>query len=281
MKSLLNQRYIFKISSKRLVDANWDLQISRNEALKRNELVALASSNTLRTIDLLNGVDYKEKEIRIKELKIKIKAMKKLPNTKANREKLIALQTEFNQLIFMEDYLCVVMEKKSDYDRALKGFKVNGVEYVRLLSTSAGVKKNVIVFTSKRLKEELYKNLNCERDTTKKFVPAKLEAYISLACSASLPVRSPKHVLVVHDVETTFKEDVILVNGLESRRPKVTIERDYETVLNACDGLGLISPELAMQWSEDVEEDYLPSGMCIRNAFCKGMVYTFDYKAFA
>ena len=281
MKSLLNQRYIFKISSKRLVDANWDLQISRNEALKRNELVALASSNTLRTIDLLNGVDYKEKEIRIKELKAKIKAMKKLPNTKANREKLIELQTEFNQLIFMEDYLCVVMEKKSDYDRALKGFKVNDVEYVRLLSTSAGVKKNVIVFTSKRLKEELYKNLNCERDTTKKFVPAKLEAYISLACSASLPVRSPKHVLVVHDVETTFKEDVILVNGLESRRPKVTIERDYETVLNACDGLGLISPELAMQWSEDVEEDYLPSGMCIRNAFCKGMVYTFDYKAFA
>ena len=72
MKSLLNQRYIFKISSKRLVDANWDLQISRNEALKRNELVALASSNTLRTIDLLNGVDYKEKEIRIKELKAKI-----------------------------------------------------------------------------------------------------------------------------------------------------------------------------------------------------------------
>ena len=156
MKSLLNQRYIFKISSKRLVDANWDLQISRNEALKRNELVALASSNTLRTIDLLNGVDYKEKEIRIKELKAKIKAMKKLPNTKANREKLIELQTEFNQLIFMEDYLCVVMEKKSDYDRALKGFKVNDVEYVRLLSTSAGVKKNVIVFTSKRLKEELY-----------------------------------------------------------------------------------------------------------------------------
>lgn len=281
MKSLLNQRYIFKISSKRLVDANWDLQISRNEALKRNELVALASSNTLRTIDLLNGVDYKEKEIRIKELKTKIKAMKKLPNTKANREKLIGLQTEFNQLIFMEDYLCVIMEKKSDYDRALKGFKVNGVEYVRLLSTSAGVKKNVIVFTSKRLKEELYKNLNCERDTTKKFVPAKLEAYISLSCSASLPVRSPKHVLVVHDVETTFRDDVILVNGLESKRPKVTIERDYETVLNACDGLGLIAPELAMQWSEDVEEDYLPSGMCIRNAFCKGMVYTFDFKAFA
>ena len=281
MKSLLNQRYIWKISSKRLVDANWDLHISRNEALANNELVALASSNVLRTIDKLNGIDYKEKENKIKELKQRINYLKTLKNTTANRKKLVDLQTEFNKLVFMEDYMCVIMEKNSDYDKAIKGFKVNGIEYTRLLSTSAGVKKNVIVFTSKRMKEQLYENLNCERDLTKKFVPAKLEAYISLACSASLPVRDPKHILVVHDVETKFKDDVILVNGLESKRPKVTVEKDYETILNACDGLGLISPELAQMWAEDVEEDYLPSGMCIRNAFCKGMVYTFDFKMFA
>lgn len=281
MKSLLNQRYIWKISSKRLVDANWDLHISRNEALANNELVALASSNVLRTIDKLNGIDYKEKENKIKELKQRINYLKTLKNTTANRKKLVDLQTEFNKLVFMEDYMCVIMEKNSDYDKAIKGFKVNGIEYIRLLSTSAGVKKNVIVFTSKRMKEQLYENLNCERDLTKKFVPAKLEAYISLACSASLPVRDPKHILVVHDVETKFKDDVILVNGLESKRPKVTVEKDYETILNACDGLGLISPELAQMWAEDVEEDYLPSGMCIRNAFCKGMVYTFDFKMFA
>lgn len=281
MKSLLNQRYIWKISSKRLVDANWDLHISRNEALANNELVALASSNVLRTIDKLNGIDYKDKENKIKELKQRINYLKTLKNTTANRKKLVDLQTEFNKLVFMEDYMCVIMEKNSDYDKAIKGFKVNGIEYTRLLSTSAGVKKNVIVFTSKRMKEQLYENLNCERDLTKKFVPAKLEAYISLACSASLPVRDPKHILVVHDVETKFKDDVILVNGLESKRPKVTVEKDYETILNACDGLGLISPELAQMWAEDVEEDYLPSGMCIRNAFCKGMVYTFDFKMFA
>ena len=281
MKSLLNNRYLFKIGSKRLAEANWDLQITRMEALQRNELVALASSTTLRMIDGINGVDYKEKEVRIKQLKKEIGDLKQLPNTKANRDKLIAKQTEFNKLIFMEDYLCVVMDKKSDYDRALKGFKVNGIEYVRLLSTSAGVKKNTIVFTSKRLHDDLYRQLNAERDPSKKFVPAKLEAYISLACSASIPVRDPQGILVIHDVETKFLDDVILVNGLESRRPKVTVEKDYETVLNACDGLGLMCPELAKKWAEDVQEDYLPAGVCLRNAFCKGMVFTFDFKAFA
>ena len=251
------------------------------EALENNELVALASSTTLRMIDGLNGIDYREKEIRIKQLKNEIRKLKQLPNTKANRDKLIAKQTEYNKLIFMEDYLCVVMDTKKDYDRALKGFKVNDIEYERLLSTSAGVKKSTIVFTSKRLKQQLTLQLNAERDLTKKFVPAKLEAYISLACSASIPVREPKGVLVVHDVETTFYDDVILVNGLESIRPKVTVEKDYKTVLNACDGLGLMSPELAKMWAEDVQEDYLPAGVCLRNAFCKGMVFTFDFKAFA
>ena len=281
MKSLFNNRYLYKIGSKRLAEANWDLTIERKEALENNELVALASSATLRMIDELNGIDYKEKEVRIKQLKKEIGDLKQKKGTKANRDKLIAKQTEFNKLIFMEDYLCVVMDKKSDYDRALKGFKVNGIEYVRLLSTSAGVKKNTIVFTSKRLHDDLYRQLNAERDLSKKFVPAKLEAYISLACSASIPVRDPQGILVVHDVETKFLDDVILVNGLESRRPKVTVEKDYETVLNACDGLGLMCPELAKKWAEDVQEDYLPAGVCLRNAFCKGMVFTFDFKAFA
>ena len=281
MKSLFNNRYLYKIGSKRLVEANWNLTITRKEALENNELVALASSTTLRMIDELNGVDYREKEIRIKQLKKEIGELKTKANTKAMRDKLTEKQKEFNKLVFMEDYLCVVMDTKKDYDRANKGFTVNGVEYERLLSTSAGVKKSTIVFTSKRLKQKLITQLNAERDLSKKFVPAKLEAYISLACSASIPVRKPNGVLVVHDVETKFLDDVILVNGLESRRPKVTIEKDYETVLNACDGLGLMSPELAKQWSEDLQEHYIPAGVCLRNAFCKGMVFTFVCKAFA
>ena len=85
MKSLLNNRYLYKIGSKRLVEANWDLTITRKEALENNELVALASSTTLRMIDALNGIDYKEKEVRIKQLKEEIAELKTKNKTKAIR----------------------------------------------------------------------------------------------------------------------------------------------------------------------------------------------------
>ena len=42
-----------------------------------------------------------------------------------------------------------------------------------------------------------------------------------------------------------------------------------------------MSPELADIWSLDVEEDYRISGACLRNAFCKGMIFTFDFHKFA
>lgn len=281
MKSLLSNRYIWKVQSKRLADSNWNLTLTRNEALKNNELVSLASSTTLRMIELLNGENFSEKEKVIKDLKMEISQLKKLANNSKNREKLIEKQTKLNKLVFMEDYMAMVMSSKKHYDRAVKGYTINGVEYVRLLATSAGVKKDTVIFVSKKHKEALLEWLNAYRDETKQFILAKLEAYISLACSASIPVSTPKGVLVVHDVETKFKDSVILVDGLNSKYPKVEQVDDYETVLNACDGLGLVSPELSERWAKELEEDYIPSGFCIRNVFCKGMGYTFDFKEFA
>ena len=281
MKSLLSNRYIWKVCSKRLADSNWDLTLTRNEALKNNELVSLASSSTLRMIELLNGEDFAEKEKVIRDLKMEIGQLKKLSNNPKNREKLIKKQTELNNLVFMEDYMAMVMSSKKHYDRAVKGYAINNVEYVRLLATSAGVKKDTVIFVSKKHKEKLLEWLNAYRDETKQFILAKLEAYISLACSASIPVSTPKGILVVHDVETRFKDSVLLVNGLESKYPKVEQVNDYETILNACDGLGLVSPELSERWAKELEEDYIPSGFCIRQAFCKGMGFTFDFKAFA
>ena len=281
MKSLLNNRYLLKVSSTSLAKAGWNLTLTRNEALKNNELVSLASSTVLRMIDKINGEDFREKEERIKQLKQEIGLLKNLKNDAKTRAKMIEKQTEFNKLVFMEDYLCVVIDSKKHYDRANKGFIVNGVDYVRLLATSAGVKKNTIVYVSKKCKDTLTQWLNAERDETVKFVPAKLEAYISLACSASIPVSNPNGVLVVHDIETKFKDDVILVDGLNSKRPKVEIVKDYETTLNAFDGGGLILPSLAKRWAEELEEDYLFSACCLRHAFCKGMLNTFDFIQFA
>jgi hypothetical protein len=256
-----------------------NLTIKREEAMANNEIIQLASSCVLRMIDKINGIEFKIKENKIKELKLEIKELKK---NKKNKEKLKTKQKELKEMTFMEDYLCVVMDTKKDYDALLKlGFTINGISYKRLLATSGGVKKSTVVFVSEKVHPDLYKWIHCERDLTKKFVPAKLEAYIALACSASIPVTKPKGVLVVHDIETKFKDSVIEVNGLNGGRPIVKEIDDYDVTLNACDGLGLMSPKLADIWSTDVEEDYRIAGACLRNAFCKGMIFTFDFHKFA
>ena len=279
MKSLLSNRYLFKINSSRIVQNDMHLVLSREEALANQEIIQLSSSAVLRMIDKINGVDFKTKENKIKELKREIKQLKK---DKKNKEKLKIKQKELKDLTFMEDYLCIVMDTKKDYDALIRhGFTINNIPYKRLLATSGGVKKSTVVFVSEKVHTDLYNWIHCERDLTKKFVPAKLEAYIALACSASIPVTTPKGVLVVHDIETKFKDSVIEVNGLGGGRPIVKEIDDYEVVLNACDGLGLMSPELADIWSLDVEEDYRISGACLRNAFCKGMIFTFDFHKFA
>ena len=280
MKSLLNIRYIYKIPSSKLAQANWDLSLTRQEATQNNELIGLASSTATRMIDTMNGNENIDR--RISSLKREIKKLKKAKNK--SEDEAILLRTkihELSRITLISDILFVVMESKKDYDRCCKGFKVNGVEYVRLIATSGGVKKSTVIFVNKELHHDLYKWFNNDRDLTKQFVPAKLEAYISLVFSASIPVSSPKGIVVVHDVETTFKDNVILVDGNGRTRPKVETIYDYETTLNACDGMGLMMPHLAYQWSQEVEEDFMTSGVCVRNAFLKGMVYSFDFQQFA
>ena len=78
MKSLLNNRYLLKVSSTSLAKAGWNLTLTRNEALKNNELVSLASSTVLRMIDKINGEDFREKEERIKQLKQELGLLKNL-----------------------------------------------------------------------------------------------------------------------------------------------------------------------------------------------------------
>lgn len=128
--------------------------------------------------------------------------------------------------------------------------------------------------------QELRLRLNNGRDTNKKLVPAKYEAYQALACSSSSPLSMPKGILVVDDLVLRFTDHVIMLNDENVDEPVMT-ECDQEVEVDNSDGYGLISPELAAIWSNDLKEDYIIPGGCIRNSFLKGMVFTFDFKSFA
>lgn len=273
------QRLVFKLHSRRLKKAGWSLALTLKEARRNGELVALADSALLRFIDEINGVENRTEQIRA--LKAKLHALRQAPSSPSVRREIREAYDRLDRLQFQPDYLCVVMDSVSDYRRANKGFTVNGIPYARLLGTNGGVKASTIVYVSQPLLPALLRRLDNGRDPSVPLVPAKLEAYRALACSGSTPVSDPRGILVVEDCVTHFASDVIRIDDQAPGEPVLQREQNAAVELIDSDGYGLISPALSGQWHTELGGEGPLSGFCIRNAWCKGMLFCFDFHAFA
>ena len=243
------------------------------------EIIALADSQVLRWLDELNNIE--DADEKAKDIKRQIKRLRKEENCIANKRRIRALYDELDEVQFKPDYMCLIIDKEKDYYRACKGFFINGIKYKRLLGTNGGVKNETIVFISERHGDEIIRRIENGRDQSKKLVPAKLEAYKALTCSASIPVSMPNGILVVPDCETKFRSDVIYINDEGVDEPVMEAQHGVEVDLNESDGYGLILPSLAKRWSEEIGLDYVASGMNTRFSFEKGMVFTFNFMEFA
>ena len=278
-KQLVCQKYIFKLHSSRLRKAKWRLTLPVAEARKNDEVISLADSQVLRWLDELNGIT--DAENRAREIKMEIRRLRKEPNSVQNRRRIKQLYADLDDVQFKPDYLCVIIDKEKDYHRACRGFSINGIQYQRLLGTNGGVKNETIVFISDRHAEEIKKRIDNGRNMDKEMVPAKLEAYKALTCSASIPVSMPHGILVVSDCETEFLSDIIYLNDEADGEPVMEERIQVPVQLNESDGYGLMLPSLAKRWSDELELDYLVSGVNTRFSWEKGMVFTFDFLDFA
>lgn len=278
-KQLVCQKYIFKLHSSRLRKAKWKLTLPVAEARKNDEVISLADSQVLRWLDELNGITDAESHAR--EIKMEIRRLRREPNSVQNRRKIKKLYADLDDVQFKPDYLCVIIDREKDYHRACKGFSINGMKYQRLLGTNGGVKNEIIVFISTRHADEIKRRIDNGRNMEKEMVPAKLEAYKALTCSASIPVSMPHGVLVVSDCETEFLSDIIYLNDENSGEPIMEEWNQVPVQLNESDGYGLMLPSLAKRWSEELELDYTVSGVNTRFSWEKGMVFTFDFLDFA
>lgn len=233
----------------------------------------------LRWLDELNGIT--DAEANARAIKTEIKRLRKEDNSVQNRRQIKQFYSKLDNIQFKPDYLCVIIDKGKDYHRACRGFSVNGMRYVRLLGTNGGVKNETIVFISERHAEEIRRRIDNGRDLSKAMVPAKLEAYKALTCSASVPVSMPNGILVVSDCETEFLSDVVYLNDEGTDEPVMEEQYQVPVQLNESDGYGLMMPSLAQRWSEELGLDYMVSGVNTRFSWEKGMVFTFDFQDFA
>lgn len=276
-------KFIYKLSSKRLKQSRWNLTLPLKTAIKnKNDIVALNDSQILRWICELNGIDDLDGEVL--KLKKEIKYVKKLPKSQENNIKIRELYEKIYSLQYQKDYFCMIMDSDKDYDRANQGFKINGYKYRRLLGTNGGIKKSTITYIGDNVYEEITKRMENGRNKSKPVIPAKLEAYQALICSASIPVTMPR-ILIVNDCWVRFSEDVIKISDENDGEPELKTEKDY--IIDYCDsdGYGLMSPAYSRIVSKDLYGDMFKgqtvSGVNTRFAWTKGMLFTFDFVEFA
>lgn len=290
-KQLMYQQKILKLTSDYILWNNKDVHITWSQARNEQKLVPLFDSNTIRMIDDINGFDRVKAREGFAKSKAELKEKRKEPKTTKTKKAINDIYDIMDSYQCKLDYVTVVLQSKQDFDELNKGFKINGINYHRLVGTPNGVKKSTVIYCSEKAigKETMYKILSTklenDRDVSQKLVPAKFEAHKALACSASTQVSLPNGVLVVDDLIVHFKDKVIYLNDEnctdDNPEPEMRVIDDADIELNSSDGEGLMCPKLAQRWSDEMQVDYLMGASCIRNSYCKGVVVTFDFHKFA
>ena len=309
-KSQKNQTFVLKINTGYLSKNNWHLTLKLSEIRRRPQLVvSLGSSQVLRWMPELTGKH--DADIEASKIKKDIKYLKKQGNSLENKKKIGEKYDKLYELQFQPHYMMLVMDSPKDYRYVCKhgfsitidyGYKTETVQYKRFLGTAGSIKKSTIMFVDENIHSELIKKINNGRyegpqngeavktyngkELSYKFIPAKLNAYFALACSASIQVPWPR-IIVIDDVETSFEATIREVRDTGYSEeypnwPSVTEPINKTIKINTCDGMGFITPEMSAKWAQELKEGTEPlSGYNVRCAFLKGMVFTMDFRKFA
>lgn len=250
------QYEIFKIGTNKLKYSDWNLNITKKEAFRYQELVSLFEGQEFRIV--------------------------------AN----MILKRNIRYIDFSKVFLQVVIDRKSDFARATgkKGVTVNGINYRRFVGTTGGLKNNTLLFCNSDYIDKLNELCECKRNKSIKLVPAKYEAYKALTCSASQPICNPKRILVVRDCVTKYFADVIYLDDgakekdendkTQNSEPIRKLIKNRELENTVSDGFNLCTIDYMKRVGESLKLDYTPTGVCLRNAWLKGMLYPFPILEF-
>ena len=235
------QHDVFKIGTTKLKYHNWKLDnYTLEEARQCNEIVSLFEGEEFRLIG-------------------KIK------------------QEHTKYIDFTKEILMVVIDSPGDFKKAMRknGIIINDICYKRFLGTTGGLKNNTLLFVNVDTLPFLKKRCQCDRKEIP-IIPAKLEAYEALTCSASQPICEPNKIAVVPDCNIKIKANIFhLDDSGDNPEPILTYKEDYELENNATDGFGLCTVDYMAKVGNSLGLNYIPGGVCLRNAWLKGMMYPF------
>ena len=279
-KVLQNQYYIYKIPSNKITKLK---TYSFKEASKDGCVVSIGDNLVLAKIREYYGEngDHVSLYNKVQDIRKEMKKIRKLPTSTENVEAIRNLQSQLDNLLFVDDIVNIKVVTKKEYrELGKKGFDLNGKHYVRFMVGSGQMRRNTVTFINEELFDYMQERLMCGLSGKIKTINlAKLSAYFALSFSSVLWVREPR-VCVIKDFDTVIPNQKL--NWINKGEDGNTVTQIYKDIkLNSADGQGLISPEMAKLWAEDMHLNYVPCSFVVRTAFVKGNLVPFDFKEYA
>ena len=255
MAVVQNLYQVFKLPASMLVKNDCKLTYKFSKAFKEGNIVSIGDNLVFQQLRYIHG-DYRDHTELFDYVTTLRSSMHRYKKAGLYREARI-LNQRISKVLFVEDIVNVYIDgKKSDFHAfRTKGFDLNGTHYVYLCSGSGQIRRNTATFINEKYRDQVVKTLNCGLDEkTTDFVLAKYSAYFALAFSSILWVRTPRVCLIKDFYNTLKQEPVDFIYHDEKDGGKAKIEeRKMDLELNCADGQGLIDPEFAKLWSEDMK----------------------------
>lgn len=280
-KVLQNSYYIYKIPSNKVSHLT---HYSFKEASRDGNIVSIGDNLVLAKIREYynNDRDHVELYNDVQSIRKEMKRIRKEPTSSENIDKLRELQNSLDGMLFVSDIVNIKVVKKKDYQElGRKGFYLNGKHYVRFMVGAGQMRRNTVSFINEELFDYMQERLMCGLNGKIKTINlAKLSAYFALSFSSVLWVREP-NVCIIKDFFTSIKDQKLNWISKDASGENVVSQIVKDIELNSADGQGLISPEMARLWAEDMHLKYTPCSFVVRTAFIKGNLVPFDFKAYA
>ena len=273
---------ILRISSERIREENYNLDVSYNQSIYNQEIIKISDSQLVRTIHKIKKSKYSPSYL--KELLSTKKQLTRRKHNKENHKKICELNSEIQTALYIPELVSVYFSNKKHAKNIVsKGFVLNGNKYSAFMASSGMIRRNTMLFVDDKYFSQLETIFNNGRNLDKEMVEVKFGVYYSLYSSSSLEVSFPR-IAVVPDRITREIRNVEFAEIFGENKlgidPKIS-PKDVEIEFNAFDGQGLVSPKIAKTWSADLELDYIPSAFIVRASFLKGLCVTFDFHKFA
>ena len=150
MKVLQNLYYVYKIPSNKIKKLE---TYSFKDASRDGCVVSIGDNLVFAKIREYYGEtgDHITLYNKVQDIRKEIKAIKKMPTSQENIDKIKGLQNQLDNMLFIDDIVNIkVMTKKEYREIARTGFNLNGKHYVRFMVGSGQMRRNTVSFIDRK-----------------------------------------------------------------------------------------------------------------------------------